>query len=213
LISPHLVVHAGARTIPLEGRHWSVGRSADNFIVIDEVSISRKHAMLQRLDDDQIYLMDLGSRNGTFVNDRRVTVPTTVRDGDRIRFGMAECSFHWPGAARPETVIAQGPATSLLQIRRLISVVVIDIRDYTALTRRTDEQVLSRVMAEWFRQIGGIGLQQLELKLKPPPARSYPHGTNRSDDPRGPRHRAYEGNSSRLLHVTPSRYSVCVSSC
>jgi adenylate cyclase len=41
-------------------------------------------------------------------------------------------------------------------VRRLISVVVIDIRDYTGLTRRTDEQVLSRVMAEWFRLIGGI---------------------------------------------------------
>jgi len=34
--------------------------------------------------------------------------------------------------------------------------VVIDIRDYTGLTRRTDEQVLTRVMAEWFRLIGGI---------------------------------------------------------
>jgi adenylate cyclase len=156
LTGPHLVIHTGARTIPLEGRHWSVGRSSDNFIVIDEVSISRKHAMLQRLDDDQVYVIDLGSRNGTFVNERRVTVPTTVRDGDRLRFGLAECSFHWPGATRPETMIAQGPATSLLQIRRLISVVVIDIHEYTAMTRRTDEQVLSRLMAEWFRQTGGI---------------------------------------------------------
>jgi adenylate cyclase len=149
-------VHTGARTIPLAGQHWTVGRAAESGIVIDDASISRKHAMLQRTEDDQVYLIDLGSRNGTFVNDRRVTVPTTVRDGDRLRFGLVECTFHWPGVFRPETIIAEGPATSLLQIRRLISVVVIDIREYTTLTRRTDEQVLSRLMAEWFRHVGGI---------------------------------------------------------
>jgi adenylate cyclase len=156
LTGPHLVIHVGARTIALEGQHWTVGRSADNFIVIDEVSISRKHAMLQRLEDNHLYLIDLGSRNGTFVNDHRVMIPTPIRDGDHIRFGVVECTFHWPGELRPETMIAEGPATSLLQVRRLISVVVIDIRDYTGLTRRTDEQALSRVMAEWFRLIGGI---------------------------------------------------------
>lgn len=112
--------------------------------------------MLQRTEDNQVYLIDLGSRNGTFVNDRRVAVPTTVRDGDRLRFGLVECTFHWPGVSRPETMIIEGPVTSLLQVRRLISVVVIDIREYTALTRRTDEQVLSRLMADWFRHVGGI---------------------------------------------------------
>jgi adenylate cyclase len=101
-------------------------------------------------------VIDLGSRNGTFVNDRRVSVPTTVRDGDQIRFGMVECTFHWPGALRPETMMLQGDATSLLQVRRLISVLVVDIRDYTIMTRRTDEQVLSRLMADWFRQVDAI---------------------------------------------------------
>jgi adenylate cyclase len=159
LNGPHLEIHHGGRLIPLDGRHWTVGRSADNVIVIDEVSISRKHAMLQRMEgdvQDQLFLIDLGSRNGTFVNDRRVTVPTSVRDGDRVRFGLVECSFHWPDGVRPETMVATGPETSFAQMRRLISVMVVDIRDYTGLTRRTDEQVLSRVMAEWFRLIDGI---------------------------------------------------------
>ena len=159
LTGPHLVIQHGARTIPLEGRHWTVGRSADNIIVIDEVSISRKHAMLQRMEgdvQDQLFLIDLGSRNGTFVNDRRVTVPTSVRDGDRVRFGLVECTFHWPGGVRPETMAIEGSVTSLVHTRRLISVMVIDIRDYTGLTRRTDEQVLSQMMAEWFRLIDGI---------------------------------------------------------
>jgi adenylate cyclase len=154
---PHLVVHAGERAVSLDaGRHWTVGRSSDNQILIDDVSISRRHALLQRLEDGEVYLIDLGSRNGTFVNDRRVSVPTIVRDGDRLRFGAAECTFHWPGVARSDTIMPQGPDTSLLQIRRLISVVVIDIRDYTGLTRRTDEQVLSQVMAEWFQRVGAI---------------------------------------------------------
>jgi adenylate cyclase len=156
LTGPHLVVHTGARTIPLAGQHWTVGRAAESGIVIDDASISRKHAMLQRTEDNQVYLIDLGSRNGTFVNDRRVTVPTTVRDGDKLRFGLVECTFYWSEVWRPETMVVEGPATSMLQVRRLITVVVIDIREYTSLTRRTDEQVLSRLMAEWFRQVGGI---------------------------------------------------------
>jgi adenylate cyclase len=157
---PHLELHrSGGHLIALDGRHWSVGRSADNTIVIDDVSISRKHAMLQRMEgdtQDQLFLIDLGSRNGTFVNDRRVTVPTSVRDGDRLRFGLVESTFHWPDGVRPETMVIEGPDTSFVQMRRLITVLVTDIRDYTGLTRRTDEQVLSRLMAEWFRLIGNI---------------------------------------------------------
>ncbi|HEY9701335.1 MAG TPA: adenylate/guanylate cyclase domain-containing protein, partial [Allocoleopsis sp.] len=47
-------------------------------------------------------------------------------------------------------------ATSTLHVRRLISVMVVDIRDYTVLTRQTEETVLSNVIGSWFRQAGLI---------------------------------------------------------
>lgn len=71
----YLVVHFsyGDVTFPLQGRsYWTVGRSQDNDLVIRDNCISRNHAILQATEEDTFLLIDLGSRNGTFVNGRRV---------------------------------------------------------------------------------------------------------------------------------------------
>jgi adenylate cyclase len=158
LDGPHLVLRRDARRepIPLDrAQQFSIGRSDDNAVVIDESSVSRKHAVLQ-LVDGRFHLVDLGSRNGSFVNDRRVTVPVTVRDGDRLRFGQIECEFHWPGQDRPATLIPEGPATYMLQVRQLISVLVVDIRGFTVLTRTFDERMLGQALGAWFSAVGQI---------------------------------------------------------
>jgi pSer/pThr/pTyr-binding forkhead associated (FHA) protein len=64
----------------------SVGRSieADKLIVLDP-SVSRRHAELELVAGWTI--RDLGSTQGTFVNDARIDQPTTLRHGDRVRFG------------------------------------------------------------------------------------------------------------------------------
>ena len=46
--------------------------------------------------------------------------------------------------------------TATLHVRRLISVMVMDIRDFTVLTRQLDERLLSEVIGTWFRQAGDI---------------------------------------------------------
>lgn len=55
-------------------------------ITIPDPEISRSHARL-RPHAEGIEVHDLGSSNGTFINDIRVTTPTVVRSGDRVRFG------------------------------------------------------------------------------------------------------------------------------
>lgn len=141
------------------GNCWMVGRSDDSDFVITDRWISRNHAMLQAMDNGEMYLIDLGSRNGSFVNGRRVGIPVTLKNGDRLTFGQTELVFHSPRSA----AAAQGPipkreltATAALHVRRLISVLVVDIRDYTVLTRRMDEQMLSEMIGSWFRQAGEI---------------------------------------------------------
>ena len=47
-------------------------------------------------------------------------------------------------------------ATATLHVRRLISVLVADIRDFTVLTRQTDEKVLSEAIGTWFKRAGEI---------------------------------------------------------
>ncbi len=160
--TPYLLLptDTGNRYLPLVGSNcWTVGRSDDNNFVLSDRWISRNHAMLQCTETGDFYLIDLGSRNGSFVNGRRVSIPVTLRNGDRLTFGQTELEFHCPANNRHSDEL-QGPdketLTSTLHVRRLISVMVIDIRDFTVLTRQLDEKILSAVIGTWFRQSGDI---------------------------------------------------------
>lgn len=159
--SPHLLLQTelGSRYLPLVGSNcWTFGRSDDNNFVLPDRWISRNHAMLQYMDNGEFYLIDLGSRNGTFVNGRRVNIPVILSSGDRLTLGQTELEFHCP--EQPQAALAlpleRDTATALLHVRRLISVMVLDIRDFTALTRQLDEKILSEVIGSWFRHAGEI---------------------------------------------------------
>lgn len=159
---PYLLVEteAGTRYVSLEGYTcWTIGRSQDNNFVLKDRWISRAHAMLQRMETGEYYLIDLGSRNGTFINGRRVSIPATLHNGDRLTFGQTEVEFYWPAQANAEeseNIDCDDSATALLSVRRLISVMVVDIRDFTVLTRQLDEAILSETIGTWFHQAGQI---------------------------------------------------------
>ncbi len=162
-MTPYLVIKnqsGNNRYLPLVGATcWTVGRSEDNNFVLRDHWISRNHAILQSTENGEFYLVDLGSRNGTFVNGRRVSIPITIKHGDHITFGQTEMEFYHKSDTT-DTInnnsLDYETATSTLHVRRLISVMVVDIRDYTILTRQTEETVLSNVIGSWFRQTGLI---------------------------------------------------------
>lgn len=161
---PYLLLktESGNRYLPLVGSHcWTVGRSDDNNFVIPDRWISRNHAMLQCMETGEFYLIDLGSRNGSFVNGRRVSIPVTLRNGDNLTFGQTELEFYTPSISNKAHSSGlhhsdELTATSALHVRRLISVMVVDIRDFTVLTRQLDEKVLSELIGTWFRHCGSI---------------------------------------------------------
>ena len=68
-----------------------IGRSHDNALCLNDVTVSSFHAAFT-LAGSTLWLTDLGSSNGTFVNDVRLGEgdKTIVRDGDRLRFGDVE---------------------------------------------------------------------------------------------------------------------------
>lgn len=68
----------------------NVGRAHDNQIVLDHPTVSRHHAWIKTEGEDFL-IFDVGSANGTFVNDERVTEPRRLESGDVVRFG--EVSF------------------------------------------------------------------------------------------------------------------------
>lgn len=122
--------------------------------------ISRNHAMLQSMDTGEYYLIDLGSRNGSFVNGRRVSIPVTLHNGDRLTFGQTELEFYCPTVHTIDDSNGLDSkdftATATLHVRRLISVLVVDIRNFTGLTRQLDEKILSEMIGTWFRHAGDI---------------------------------------------------------
>ncbi|MGG6296034.1 FHA domain-containing protein [Leptolyngbya sp. AN02str] len=161
---PHLILRteSGDRYLSLTNSNcWTVGRGDENNLVLPDRWISRNHAMLQRMESGEFYLIDLGSRNGSFVNGRRVSVPVTLHNGDRLTFGQTELEFHSPDAGLPSdsSIGADSQeftATATLHVRRLISVLVVDIRDFTVMTRQIDEKILSEAIGTWFRCAGDI---------------------------------------------------------
>jgi DNA-binding winged helix-turn-helix (wHTH) protein len=75
-----------ASEIPLPGGDHVLGREGTGVILLKSSTVSRRHARLS-VGADRTVLEDLGSKNGTWVNDRRIEGPTPVVDGDRVRIG------------------------------------------------------------------------------------------------------------------------------
>jgi pSer/pThr/pTyr-binding forkhead associated (FHA) protein len=77
--------------VPIMGTVTRLGRSLSADIEIDEASVSRRHALIVR-QDGQTYLLDDGSRNGTWHNGVRVD-RAVLKDGDTIDLGTARLSY------------------------------------------------------------------------------------------------------------------------
>jgi FHA domain/zinc-ribbon domain len=90
-----LVVRSGGgragETFPIEGDRIVVGREPDTDVFLDDVTVSRKHAVLVR-DSDGYTIEDQGSLNGTYVNRRRVE-QAKLEDGDEVQIGKYRLTF------------------------------------------------------------------------------------------------------------------------
>jgi class 3 adenylate cyclase len=74
------------------GTH-AIGRAVTNRVVIPDHKVSRTHAIIHFQNYGDYMLVDLGSANGTHVNGRRISSPTCLKHGDRIKLGDTDCVF------------------------------------------------------------------------------------------------------------------------
>jgi pSer/pThr/pTyr-binding forkhead associated (FHA) protein len=93
---PALVVRsgggrAGEHFIP-QGERTTIGRSPDCDVFLDDVTVSRKHAVLVQAKG-AFSIEDLGSLNGTFVNRKRIESPTKLESGDEVQIGKYRMSY------------------------------------------------------------------------------------------------------------------------
>jgi len=92
---PALVVRSGGgragETFTPQGERTTIGRSPDCPVFLDDVTVSRKHAVLVERDG-RWFVEDQGSLNGTFVNRRRVE-SAELSDGDELQIGKYRLTF------------------------------------------------------------------------------------------------------------------------
>ena len=90
-----LVIRAGGgrvgESFPLNADRMTIGRRPDSDIFLDDVTVSRDHALLVRRSGDY-YLDDLGSLNGTYVNRHRIE-SQLLADGDELQIGKWKLTF------------------------------------------------------------------------------------------------------------------------
>jgi len=91
---PTLMVTAGnfAQNFTLDRSQFSLGRANGNDIVIPDSTVSGKHATITQ-EDGNFYITDIGSTNGTFINNTRIQGKHIIKFGDNIRMGAAQLKF------------------------------------------------------------------------------------------------------------------------
>jgi FHA domain len=88
--SPYLIVLRGLRVGEMFriNTRITIGRDDGADVRMSDAGVSRAHARILTRPDGVIYLVDLESSNGTFVNGERITGPTFLADGDKIGVGF-----------------------------------------------------------------------------------------------------------------------------
>ena len=77
------------------------GRSRDCDIVIESPKASREHARIERDQDNNWQLVDLGSTNGTYHNNRMISAPVLLRNGDKIAICDSQLRIHLKRSPQP----------------------------------------------------------------------------------------------------------------
>ena len=109
-----VLVGAGLAPTVVRPGLTSIGRSAQNDIVIDSSLASRRHARLE-CARGQCVVEDLGSANGVFVNGRRVS-RAALSPGDRLRLGDVELTYQAAGAVQAQAWLEIGTSRHPLSL-------------------------------------------------------------------------------------------------
>ncbi len=102
---PELILKLGERIIqsyPLDKDELRIGRARDNDIVIDNISVSRNHARINREEGEKYFLTDLNSSNGTLVNGVRVATSELLHE-DQLTVGKHVIQFLNPQQEQPSS--------------------------------------------------------------------------------------------------------------
>jgi pSer/pThr/pTyr-binding forkhead associated (FHA) protein len=140
---------ADGHQIPIRGS-CSIGRSASNQVGLSSDKVSRRHAIIQVQREREYWLVDFGSRNGTYLNGRRIIQPIRLHDDDHVNIGPFEFIFRLPqsaGAVRTKTIAADTTETDIRHAKCWL--LVADIVNSTQLLKELPLDEVPTLTGRW----------------------------------------------------------------
>jgi adenylate cyclase len=138
-----------------------IGRSEAATIQLADSGISRQHATIRR-EGANYWLVDLGSANGSYVNDVALTAPRVLRPGDRVQFGRGVLEFDQDEpAARPARPSADGKThvshAGTVPLRsEPVTLLVADLKGFTRLSSQLSAAEVADLLREWYADCNAI---------------------------------------------------------
>ena len=149
---PAWLEDASGKRTPIHGV-CSLGRAESNEVTLHDDTVSRRHAVIQPQGDQEYWLVDFGSRNGSYVNGQRVAQPTRLHDGATVAIGASQYVF------RQSKSVGAAPSAMVTSDETVINVrwatcwlLVADIIDSTKLIAELPADTLPLVTGQWLAQ-------------------------------------------------------------
>jgi len=133
---------------PIHGS-CSLGRTTASTIMLESPKVSRRHALIHLQNIGELWLIDFGSSNGTFLNKQRIHHPVRLSDGDQITIGDQVFMLRQPVSIPDEhkTPLIQRTLREIENIPCWL--LVADIRGFTPLSRRMQSEDLDVLLGAW----------------------------------------------------------------
>ena len=141
-LSGGLSPNTPVQRIPVAAQPFTIGREFENSLCLAHPTISRRHAELMLVDKD-LLVRDLASRNGTYLNGRRVDNFERLQDGDMLQFGAAVFTVHPMSAAARATPLTE-PCLTAIEI---------DMSDYALANLEFDRLLTEPAVTPHFQPI------------------------------------------------------------
>lgn len=126
------------------------GRSEMNTVPLANDHVSRKHAVIQFQGENEFWIVDLGSSNGTHVNGRRMSRPLALKDGDVIDMAGSRIEFRSEAEIIEPDSLSLG-STLLSVARRNCWLMVADIVGSTRMAQELPPEEVPLVTGGWFK--------------------------------------------------------------
>lgn len=142
------------------GNTTGIGRASSNPICLkNDAAVSRLHALIRRQGEQEYYLIDMGSANGSLLNRKLIIGPTLLRHDDVLQVGETTFRFELQGPSPEEQKLLEQTLYEKTRVAVHMSTMVVwvcDIRNFTRIGELLTPDHLARFLGSWFRQVSEV---------------------------------------------------------